>query len=363
MSNRSSGSLRYLKARLRILKRPKVWGTVAVLLLIAVLVADYFSRSGQLSSVYGQLQNISDDGQEEEALPDFKNPTASTDIDGLPILDSTSNKANLSQDENFTSQNRADPFNFNKTDTSTADTAPTISGTAVTGFPSQGNGLNLLSPSTAAAGLNTGLNNNSPNSARSGAASTIQGAAPQSSSSAGSTTSQPGYIYGIDGFAPQAPIVRPASPLQTSVNRYSTSAGQADASSSSRVVPYAAPTGITPSTTVQPAGSGQVRSNQGLPASNSGQPFSVQGFSPYGAQTSPPPGTTGYTLPSTLNRSPVQSTTTNPYNLTTPQSLPRTYTPPVSQPTNLGQPAFQGLGYGANPGANATSNFGQPAQP
>jgi hypothetical protein len=358
MSNRSPGSLRYLRARLRILKRPKVWGTVAVLLLAIGLVAEYFTRSDQLNSVYGQLQNNSGDGQGDEAVPDFRNPVAGTDIDSLPILDSMPNKANLSQGENSGSQNRVDPLNLNKTDTDTADAAQSgIGGTAITGFSNEGDGLNLLSP-PAAGSSTSSFNSNSSVSANAGQSTDSR------TSSARSSASQPGYIYGIDGFAPQAPIVRPASPLQTSVDRYST-AGQVNApSSSSSFVPYAAPTGTTPGLTMQPSGAGQVRSNQGLPASNSVQPFSVRGFSPYAAQTSPLPGTTGYTLPSTLNRPPVQSTTTtNPYNLTAPQSLPRTYAPPVVQQTNLGQPAFQGLGYGANPSSNANSNFAQPTQP
>lgn len=94
-SKRFPTSWRYLKARLRILKRPMVWGSLAMMLLVLGVFAEYWRRSDELFLLGGDrspsetgvasLDDLSETGRYRN-LPSQDDSAIGADIDTLPLL-------------------------------------------------------------------------------------------------------------------------------------------------------------------------------------------------------------------------------------------------------------------------------------
>lgn len=280
-------SSRYVKARLRVLAKPIVWGPAALLVLASLFMWEYWTQPDRLRA--DRINRTS--GPDSTDLRSFlssEERAIGADIDSSSVLSgeigSTLTPSPLLAEE--------EPTQANQT------TQP---------------GNTLQGRQNSQASLSTGqrpeqLNINPFSSGSLDRGLSLLGS---SSSDTATGTANPNYIFGIDSFnTPSPSSSRQSTALQTALEQQSSSSSNQSSSSESEQQQTTAQQPV-PSTPNQqllptPALSGQGVSGQMLPRQ---------------FQTSPTPGTTGYTVPPVLNLAP--STPQNSFtNLTRPQTAP-----------------------------------------
>jgi hypothetical protein len=312
-SQRLPLSLRYLKARLRILKRPKVWGSTAGLALVLLFAADYWLHPERYESIQQNRSTARGEGQTGVDAPLSPEGRAiGVELDSLPVL------LNEMQQQGDSTQPDLNPFS---SPTDTADRLLLPSPPAVSD-PTARDALNLLSPQSTAPSQSEPA---APGLVQSNSGSPLLGGEP-------STTALP------------------PNPLRSALEQQRT-----------------AP--VPPNRSLDTASSGQGTSPQAtvptaplptaplpyLPQPVPGQSLnSVQPASRYLPQTAPPPGTTGYTLPPSLVP-PAPATGSAYPNPVSPQSVQGLPAPVSGQPPSLGQPAY--------PNGYRAPQFTYPTQP
>ncbi|MGJ3254337.1 MAG: hypothetical protein ACFE0J_24860 [Elainellaceae cyanobacterium] len=339
LRNQFPTSIRYLKARLQFIKRPMFWGASVVLVLATFFIAEYWTHPEWFQVDQSDRTPFNDGPSEEAAnqdtsndLPPVEDNAIGADIDSLPLLfdeiqgfdqDGTSDDglAQAPDDPSslFSEQLLSAPGSLESDaeDAREGDRSllnPFASGGARNDLPSSANFSNAV-PS-----------NNSPSLA-SPSSSALPSFGSLSSPASETASSSPGSGQS------------PGNPLQSALERYNSSAP----STSQQFSPNASSPGSS-----SPSSSGVAGQNQTIP-----------GGSPY-LQTSPAPGTTGYTLPPSLT---VPSTSSLGTSGRTPNSLqrqPGAFTAPSIVPPVA--PNQSGTGFSPNqfPGTGIP-NGGVPA--
>jgi len=312
-----SDSMHPLKARLQVLGRPQVWGAVSVLLVASYGLFQYWTSSSQ--TVH------SDQGSSPVVNPARRNPLIGSESDfggsdfgslpgipqglpqpyAVPGLTSTSPKANGSP----TKPNTFNPF------TTHPVTADTPSGSDP-----------LISPG-AATGTSAGIVN--PGSSVAG--SSVAGSSVENSATA-----------------------RFVSPLQSGLDR--NLSPQQGSSESANGTPSGTSSGIL--TGGNPVGNSAGGSLNGGNPAGTLSPGGVSQFQPYVPRTSPPTGSTGYTVPPAF-RTPANSRsddTSGFSGFSRPQPIPGFTSTPTGQLTGV-SPA-----YGQNGGAYSSGGQSQSPQ-
>jgi hypothetical protein len=361
-----------LRARLRILKRPMVWGSAAAVLLSIFLCYEYWKHRDDIgttsrrpsSSRVASLENSPDTqlSPEDSAI--------GVDIDTLPLLLAPPNPPA----DNFDTAD-ADTLGSEAAQTrglslSPLASAPANRGDATNQLPTSPatQGLSLLSNPPSSQEPSNSVNPFYPNSFSVNTSNRggLLGLTLPSTSSPPSSQFDPALLPSIgvptvvgtgSSASGQVSPAAPANPLQTAVERYApTPAGSqptADQASSSQ-----------PLTTSQPVFSTPIQT----------APGQVTPVSPP-LQTSPPLGSTGYTLPPTLRTVPSSAPTGNvsPNRVyadsfnpqlqglpTAPQIAPSTQ---LVQPGGIGQSSLPGQNFGRSQGVGASSQFAPGAVP
>jgi hypothetical protein len=341
LPNQSSTSLRYLKARLRILKRPMVWGSASALILAVLLFSEYWKHSDKFnlptaesgrgpSSGVASLDSLPDSTAN---VPSREDSAIGVDIDSLPVLIEGLN-ANQSPGANPASANgsstspvpSAVPSNTASPQSQPVAQAPLAS----RNNPFLGNSQQRSRPL---------FDFDLPNISSSSDSNS------NSSGSATTSTASTGLASGIDLLAtPSQPTPTASTPLQTSLERVR-------ASSSSQ-----GNTGDrTQNQSEEALTSSDTRLAPGQPIPESLLPSRLRP-SPAPVQMYPSPGTTGYTLPPTLRNVPSSapgSSSSTYANPTGYQSYPGVQAPQIAPPvlnqqTRYGQSTAQPPGYNSN---------------
>ncbi len=277
-------SLRYLKARLWFVKRPMFWGASAVLLLATVFIAEYWTqpdwfqtRDNAASSSNGPSEQAANqDGS--TTLPPSEDNFIGADIDSLPLL--------FSEIQDFEPNNLEaigqDPGELANlfSDSSLTQSENTESDSvSQSTFGSADSYIRLFQPFTSDEDLQ---NNSDFNLLPSAALSTV----PSVPSNSGTEPATFGGSY--TSGSPSSTVL--GNPLQSALERSLTDNGAPSAPTYGTQTPTSiSPQNLPPSVLAVPSGGG-VQPN---PVSN--QPY---------YQTSPSPGTTGYTVPQTLRMMP-----------------------------------------------------------
>lgn len=326
-SKQLPASVRYLKARLKVLERPMVWGSASVLLLAIVLLAEYWSAPERFVGL-GDRQPSLEETESSEALPQLAplDPLSSVDD---PLIDPLSELSpeQLSQLSPETASNLE------------ALNSPSLPPLAPSSLPPSATNqfTNPPTPSSAA-----------PQSNSDQSALDIPNAPPLPGLT--DTPLLSGFSSGFssapetnaDAATPQNEI---SNPLQTAIEQQRTPTSQATpAPTNSFSNNYSTPNYSTPPTTSSEESGGFSSSSPSeqfytTPQPLPGQPSLNQTTPPpqYVPQTSPYPGTTGYTQPpafrtptpptpnSTQSLSPIRSVSPSPQSdVSTPFSVPRT---------------------------------------
>lgn len=335
MPNQLPASIRQLKARLRVLKRPMVWGSTAVLILAALFIAEYWrnpdrwlqSDRFQNSRPRGPSLDAYSDREGWEALPPPEDGSLGADIDSLPLLLGEIDGVEEGEETDTPEQN------------------PESSGLGLLSRSPREPGANSESDSL----LNAPTQSSSPGDSSSRlfdlsipqTLGTSRTAPTSEQNSESSTNPFSNLLENLFGSSRQAPSQPVTSPLQTQMEQYSRSGSQQNQPSSTQ---NSSQDSAQASPGRQSSG-GVEQPNLLFPGPGaSGQselPQQLQPFSPgyYAPQTSPPPGTTGYTLPPSL-RLPSPGTAYD--NLANPQAAPQSLSLPQApqiaptQPGNLG---------------------------
>lgn len=296
-------SMRYLKARLSILKRPTFWAAASGLILSVFLVGEYLSNPQQYTG---------SDDPEAATIPPDQNPLGTLPTQTTPASNSEIYET-LPELSNIPTQTSSDP------QTTTGDRSPLLqefllgrSATSEKAKPGRSSQPSLFNaPSTA------GTRRDRP------AETKVPSLYPPASSPSGFPGST--LSNSTERLTPTAPT----NPLQSALDRYSPSASRPQASpnrsfSSSNTFGNPSLAAPDPSTSAtQDALAPQDTPSRALPSSQ----FSTPQFSnpPYTPQLSPSPGTTGYTLPPTL-----RSPTSSPSSSSNFQPIPGQITPQVA---------------------------------
>ncbi|NJO75127.1 MAG: hypothetical protein HC833_15980 [Leptolyngbyaceae cyanobacterium RM1_406_9] len=329
--NHSPASIRYLKARLRILKRPAVWGSAAILLLTLFSVYTFLQRPDWLTVTESDRTSPetdlnADEGVDPNALPPEEDSAIGMDIDSLSVL----REEISSFDEEAEIDLLAPPSRPSEEDgESTA--LRTTSSPLVSGAPQSSQ-----SPFSSAY-----AQNNQPLSLNLFNSPTVLPGSSTTADAAPSGTSGSGLELGT------AQTTAPTTPLRTAVEQYANSSSQpsadsqaqsTEASGDPRRQPAATPTYLPP----QPLGQGQ-----------------------YAPRTSPAPGTTGYTVPPSLiyggNNAYTNPASPNPVS---PQAVPGLPQAPQVLPQTI--PTQPGIGqptqtpYGGGTASTPVPNVQQP---
>lgn len=342
-SRRLPASLRYFRARLAILRRPMLWGSASVLLLAVWFLAEYWNYPSRFVQVTGSLpaDNLADSADdsatvenqtsEAPAPPALLDPFASVDESPVPA---TSQPATLPVPP------VANPSG-NVLDALILPASPQRAGSS--GARSSFNSATSTSqnPFVSSGGASLGQS-----SLSSLPEVNLLPVAPNALPTSASSSA-----------APNAPDDRAPSsnPLQTALDRYGGLAGgqslPAPASPSATV-----PANPAPSPVSEPGE--QIYSplalpRQAVPQPLPGQPSPFQTLSQpqYLPQTSPPPGTTGYTLPS-LFQSPTVSNLGDRVTVPASGSVSPLFAPPSAALPN----SF-------SPSPTVQPQFSQPTQP
>jgi len=330
--NHSPASIRYLKARLRILKRPTVWGSAAILLLTLFSVYTLLQRPEWLTvSESDRLSPETDSdraaGADPNSLPPEEDSAIGMDIDSLSVL-----RNEISNFENEAEIDLLTPPSNSPSGEESATTPTTASSPLLSGAPQ------ASQPSPFASAY---AQNDRPLSLNLFNAPTLlPGAATADAATTGTANSS-------FGASPEA--TPPASPLRSAVEQYANSSSQ-------------------------PAAQTQAQSQSGETASGDTrrQPAATPTYlpppvGPYAPQTSPLPGTTGYTVPPSLiyGRNSPYANPVNP-NPVSPQTVPGLpQAPQILPPTiptqpGIGQPIQTPYGAGTVGGTSPVPNIQQP---
>lgn len=282
-TKRSPASLRYLKARLQVLKRPTVWGSALVLLLLLFFLSDYWKHperftAGSNSPSEADLA-ATDPAAETATSPPISDPSTILEIPGAPALGEQSSNPDtsllqtdlltllnqpLSNSEQTTPGRRASESQSNRR----SFTSPDIDLPEIN--LSDAFGANALPSPTVPSTSSTSITSE---------------AADANSSQPSETTATSQLQAALDRITGQ-PTVDQAATTQNTPQSGSQTGAQTGSQTPTQ-------TNAQTGTTAEAANLyGQFGSNQSV------QTFSQpSGFQRYVPQTSPPPGTTGYTLP------------------------------------------------------------------
>lgn len=320
-------SVRYLKARLRILKRPDVWGSTALMLLVLLGFAEYWQQSEQANGLNQERQTGAASLEElpragTTAIPSEADSAIAADIDTLPLL---LDEFDFSADATPSLPPTATP------DEAADRSLPTLSATTpLTTRSPQSAGTDSLLPATP---TNAFRDLNLPN----------VDLLPGVTSGLSIGEQSPTRTASIEQSTP-ATTTSLINPLQTAIQRL----------------------GIQPEAVVdpQPIDSNQTSTTPQLPGAlaeiASPLPPLVRpnGVQP-GGLSSPPLGSTGYTLPPSLRSAPAQPAQPNrsyadSFNTQPIQIAPQLVPPTIPlQPQPSGQYAIPS--YGTGQGATSPS--------
>ncbi|XQQ07816.1 MAG: hypothetical protein EDM05_62335 [Leptolyngbya sp. IPPAS B-1204] len=352
-TQRSSATIRALKAKLQVLSKPSVWAAAMVLGLPLLFLADYWQHpekfslatSGANSNTAGDI--ATDPATETNTLPTVSDASTILDLPDTTDLSGLSGANALSSDASSlkvdllarllsspSSSSASKPAAVPK---SRSNSQPRASRNPFTAGSSQ--------PATAELDHLFSADTTTPTNSAFPSQLGTNSAANDTSSAANSTAENPLQVA-IQRILGQPAASEQAAPANT----------QADVQASSE----------TEATT-------QTGSNSATPAPTGGQGYGPpsffqpsfsqpSGFQPsYVPQTSPAPGTTGYTLPPAF-RTPTNTpgfypNATSP-NFTTPQIAPTVRTQPI--------PGSYSGSYGTTPGYGTTApspspNFSAPS--
>jgi hypothetical protein len=307
-------SIRYLKARLSILKRPTFWAATSGLVLSVFLVGEYLSNPQQYTG---------SDDPEAATIPPNQNPLGALPPQTTPASNSEIYEA-LPELSNIPTQTSSDPESAG----SAGDRSPLLqefllgrSALAQKAKPGRSSQTSLFSTPSS-----TGTRRDRP------AETKLPSLYPPASPSPFPSSIERNTTVGST----------PINPLQSALDRYSPTRSQPQASpnrSFSSSNSFGNSAGLGAADPASPSNTNplsQPEAPRALPSSQFSSPqFSS---SPYTPQISPSPGTTGYTLPPTL-RTPSAPSSSNNF-----QPIPGQITPSVapavpgqSQPSDSGQ--------------------------
>lgn len=335
--NHSPASVRYLKARLRILKRPAVWGSAAILLLTLFSVYTLLQRPDWLTvsesdRVSPEAENATDTA-DPDALPPEEDSAIGMDIDSLSVL-----RNEISDfDEEAEIDLLAPPSRSADGEDGEASTLRPTDSPLVSGAPQSTSQSSPFSSAYAQGGQPLSLNLfNNP---------TLLPGSSTTADSASAGAPNPGF-----GLGTAAQATPPASPLRSAVEQYANSANQPTTQTQSQAESSETASGDTRR---QPAATPTY-----LPPQPIGQ---------YAPQTSPTPGTTGYTIPPSLiyGRNSPYTSPTSP-NSVSPQAVPGLPQAPQVLPQTIpaqpgiGQPVQTPYGGGTAGGTSPVPNVQQP---
>lgn len=341
-AKRSSASARALKARLRILRRPTLWGSLLILLLPLLILSEYWQHPDKFTVANS---NAASDSTANPSAPEAL-PTVS---DASTILD-LPDAADLSAPNGSTA---ASPTL--KTDLLTA---------LLSNSPSNAAKKQPVAPLKSQSQLRSSRNAFSAPPVEpatvdlTGIRADVAPTSVVQPSSIQPLLGSAAQVNSLDQTAPTS-----ANPLQQAIGRIlgqPESGDQATSQPSAQASPQASPqTGETAQATQAAPNPTFNTYGQPNPAllPSTGSSFSQPSSQPYVPQTSPAPGTTGYTLP------PAFRTTTNtpsypnsPSSLSTPQLAPTVRTQPVPGSPYVGS-------YGNTPGYGTTAPSPMPSYP
>lgn len=281
-SSKLPTSMRRLKAQLQLLKRPTVWGSAAVLLVAILFLAEYWRQPGQ----FWASQNEDPVPPEDTLRPRVNAPDANS-------FDSFGNLPELSSPSALNPTIPLLPSNpsSNKTKSTTPPATPTTP---------QVDGSNPFAVSGESADrLNHSADFGIPNLMNpAGIPITFAGSQPENTertANSATTTDTSRSTSSSSGVSPlQSGLDRAATSSSTSTGSpNATNSATAEGTQSQSVPTTGAsvvPTSVVPTTALGT----QPLAPQPIP----GQPTSVQTYpQQFYPQTSPPPGTTGYSMP------------------------------------------------------------------
>jgi hypothetical protein len=315
-SKQTPASMRYLKARLSILKRPTFWAATSGLILSVFLVGEYLSNPEQYTG-----------GNDPEAvtIPPNQKPLGTLPTQTTPASNSEIYET-LPELSTVPTQTSSDPQ-------TESDRSPLLQEF-------------LLGRSAASEKTKSGQSQPSffyPSStSRARRDRPAETKVPSLYPSASSPSGLPGSTLSnsTDRLGSSAPGSTPINPLQSALDRYSPAASQPQ-TSPNRSFSSSNTFGNSSLASPDPAYQNSATQNSLTPpqAPPQASQFSNPQFSnsPYTPQLSPSPGTTGYTLPPTLRTSAPSSPSSN-NNL---QPIPGQITPQVAPavPRQYSQPS------------------------
>ncbi|WP_416676300.1 hypothetical protein [Egbenema bharatensis] len=317
-------SIRYLKARLSVLRRPSVWGSAALLLMSLVVLAEHWSQPDRFTglrrdrSLNPEALDSASPADQPAPLDPFSvvaEPSAPEDLQSqpgfnnatAPQVDQTTNPAGL-QLINPTAQAELEILNRLFLEPLSVPSLPVP-------IPAQ----IADSPTPASRPSNGAMN-------------------PTEATRRHSSTPDSGAASPNSGTN--------VSPLQAALDRHAGVSTPSDASASTPSVSQSisSPTAqAEPSIEPTPATVPLNLPRPYLPQPLPGQPSTNQTFPQpiYIPQTSPAPGSTGYTLPASLRvLPPTIGVGDSSTMLTAPQTLPGILPPPVTLPTTVQPETF-----------------------
>lgn len=307
-------SIRYLKARLHILKRPQVWATASGLALSVFLVGVYLVNSQQYTSS-NDLDAATDSFNPSGNLPSQNLSASNSELfETLPDLSTVPTQTSLDSQSLKSDNSRSPLFQEFLLD------QPSIA--------AQNNKPGRSQSSSFSTSSSFEAQRDRPSASRIPSFSS-----PESPSSGfpGSTFSSPAN-HSATSSLNGSPTV---NPLQSALDRYSPNSRQSQFSPASL---------SQPSVDNSSRGSGLSPTEDSVRQDTGGQQSSPQGFSSpqFAPQLSPFPGTTGYTLPPTLRTS---TPSTSPSFNSNLQPIPGQITPQTAptapgQSYDYGQPSY-----------------------
>jgi hypothetical protein len=303
-------SIRYLKARLSILKRPTFWAATSGLILSVFLVGEYLSNPQQYTG---------SDDPEAATIPPNQAPLGNLPPQTTPASNSEIYET-LPELSNVPTQTSSDPRS------ASGDRSPLLqefllgrSAASEKAKPGRPSSTSLFSTPT-------GTRRDRPAETK---LPSLYPPAPSPSPFASSTERN------------ASTTSTPTNPLQSALDRYSPTRSQPQASpnrsfSSSNSFGNSAGFGAADAATQNPDNANPL-SQPEVPRALPSQFSSPQFSSPYTPQLSPSPGTTGYTLPPTL-RTPTSSAPASGI-----QPIPGQITPSVAPAVPVqSQPSYSG---------------------
>jgi hypothetical protein len=349
LPRQSPNSFRYLKARLRILKRPMVWGSASALILAVILFAEYWNHADWFNLPVAESDRSSSTGvasldslpESTANIPDREGSAIGGDIDSLPVL---INGLNAGQSP-AGSQSNQDKSNNTQQPSSVPSSAP--ASPSPQSQPNQNPLASRNNPFLSNSQDSRPFNLNLPilNQDSGGSDSTF--------SAASNPAATAGFASGTDLLAnPSQPAFNSSSPLQTVIERMPSASSEPTSTSRN-----SQPQPGTPSVSSQP---------QGVPTQALPTRTVTPNLAPSPLPMSPPLGSTGYTMPPTLRSAPSSApasapTYTNPTGYQMPPALRQQNVPSAStNQSGLGQTNVQTSPYNSNLPGGAVNPYQAP---